>query len=75
MLLERMLTPVASVKACSMSRVDSPRAYISPTSRSIVSVRPQRNAKSFDWKRSALSRTWGASSAIRPSAVSRCAGS
>src|SRR4029450_2311799 len=65
------LAPLASRKAASMSRVLSPRAYISTASCSSSAVRPARPARTRATKVSARSATCGTPYSIAPSAVRR----
>ena len=62
-------SPVTSVNAFSTSRVDSPRAYISVTSRSSTSELPSRNPISVDRNGAPAPRTCGTATSIGPSAV------
>src|SRR5438093_3785267 len=63
------LAPLASRKAASMSRVLSPRAYISTASCSSSAVRPARPVRTRETKVSARSATCGTPYSIAPSAV------
>ena len=67
--LEMSSSPVASRKASSTSRVDSPRAYISVTRRSRTSELPSRKLMRFERYGSSLERTWGTRTLIAPSAL------
>ncbi len=60
--------PVSSRNAASISRVDSPRAYISTASRSSSSERPLITARIFERNGSARSATCGTAYSIAPSA-------
>src|SRR5206468_7364779 len=63
------LAPLASRKAASMSRVLSPRAYISTASCSSSAVRPARPVRTRETKVSARLATCGTPYSIAPSAV------
>src|SRR6266581_812057 len=63
------LAPLASRKAASMSRVLSPRAYISTASCSSSAVRPARPVRTRETKVSPRSATCGTPYSIAPSAV------
>jgi hypothetical protein len=60
---------VTSVNASSTSRVDSPRAYISVTSRSSTSELPSRKLINVDRNGAEAPRTCGTATPIEPSAV------
>jgi len=63
------LAPLASRNAASMSRVLSPRAYISMASCSSSAVRPAKPARTRDTNGSARSATCGTPYSMGPSAV------
>jgi hypothetical protein len=65
--LSRLL-PAPSANSASMSRVDSPRAYISTASASSSAVRPRTIRRIAERNGSARSATCGALYSIAPSA-------
>lgn len=61
--------PDSSVNAASMSRTESPRAYISTAKRSSSSVRPRITSRICERNGSAVSVTCGTANSISPSAL------
>ena len=71
-LLLSSLLPSSSVKAASMSRVESPRANISVARCSNWSVLPLTCRRTLDSNGSSpVSDTWGTANGISPSALSK----
>jgi hypothetical protein len=61
--------PRSSANSASISRVDSPRAYISTASASSSSLRPRIISRSLERNGTARSEICGAAYSIMPSAV------